>query len=113
MKLEISGGSPVMQQNQQVHRQQQRPMMQHRLPKGMAGNNINKIITFVPNKAANNSAATKIVAQAVLRRAKRNFGVQKQLGERIVKSKMMKEKMVALDSEQLDADLEAYTASKD
>ena len=111
MKLEIAGGSPVMQ-NQQVQRQQQRPMMQQRLPQGMARNNMNKMMKFVPNKAANNFAAKKIVAQAVLRRAK-NFGVQKQMGGRIVKSKMMKKKMVAPDAEQLDADLEAYAASKD
>ena len=111
MKLEIAGGSPVMQ-NQQVQRQQ-RPMMQQRLPQGMARNNMNKMMKFVPNKAANNFAAKKIVAQAVLRRAKKNFGVQKQMGGRIVKSKMMKKKMVAPDAEQLDADLEAYAASKD
>ena len=114
MKLEIAGGgggggSPAMQSQQRMAMMQpNRPMMQRRLPQRQMMNKMN--MKFVPqrrlnmkaatHKMAQNSAAKKIVAQAAMRRA--------------MKSKMvMGKKKVAPNVEQLDADLEAYAASKD
>lgn len=114
MKLEIAGGSPTPMQAQQRQpmRQAMRPMMQRRLPQRQFMNKMN--MKFVPNKNTQKSAAKQIVAQAALRRAKRNFGTQKVMGGRVMKSKMMmNKKKVAPNADQLDADLEAYAASKD
>jgi len=109
MKLEIAGGSAVMQPQQMQPRMQRRmqPMQNMMMNKNM--------VKFVPNNKAVSTAAKQIVAQAALKRAKKVLGVQNKpgMGGRLMNKKMTMKKKVAPNAEQLDADLEAYAASKD